>query len=361
MRILQVIYCFGIGGSESVARDIALNMTEGCTHSVAALEYDGPLRSTLEERNVRTFVINRQPAERLSPMFRLWKAMRQFNPDVVHTHHLYELFYAWPGALLSGARIVHTEHEYFSLMSSNACFRLRQLSRFCSAVTGVNEETSAFLRDKAGIPAHKVHTVVNGIDLACFQQAGLDREALGLSEDDLVAGVVARLHPVKDHAMLLNAFRLVVDQEPRAKLLIIGDGAERGKLEQQAVQLGLGGHVRFLGARSDVPDILQSLDVFVLSSKEEGLPLCILEAMAAGLPVAATNVGGIPTVVRPNENGMLVDPCDSQAMANALLSLFNDKKQRVRLGMNGRRLVEQRYDLKQSIAAYASLYKATVN
>lgn len=355
-RILQVVYCFGIGGSESVARDIALNMTDGCTHGVAALEYDGPLRRTLEERNVRTFVINRQPEERISPMFRLWKAMRQFRPDILHTHHLYELFYAWPGALLSRARIVHTEHEYFSLMTSKACFRLRQLSRFCSAVTGVNEETSSFLRAKVGIPAHKVHTVVNGIDLRRFQQARLAKKELGMSDDDLVAGIVARLHPVKDHAMLLDTFRFVVDQEPRAKLLIIGDGAERHNLEQQAEQLGLGGHVRFLGARSDVPDILQCLDVFVLSSKEEGLPLCILEAMAAAKPVIATNVGGIPTVVRPDDNGMLVVSGDSRAMANALLCLFNDNERRVRLGMNGRRLVEQRYDLKQSIAAYHSLY-----
>ncbi len=339
-----------------MARDIALNMTECCTHGVAALEHDGPLRQVLEAGQVATFLIDKKPTERFSPMLRLWRAMRQFKPDVVHTHHLYELFCAWPGALLSRTRIVHTEHEFFSLMSSKACFRLRQLSRFCSAVTGVNEETSAFLRDKVGIPAHKVHTVVNGIDLARFQQADLDRKALGLSEDDLVAGIVARLHPVKDHPMLLNAFRLVVDQESRAKLLIIGDGAERDKLEQQVVQLGLGEQVRFLGSRSDVPDILQCLDVFVLSSKEEGLPLCILEAMASGLPVVATNVGGIPTVVRPDENGMLVDPEDSRAMANALLSLFNDKKQRVRLGMNGRRLVEQRYNLKKSIAAYHSLY-----
>lgn len=339
-----------------MARDIALNMTEGCTHGVAALEHDGSLRQVLESKQVATFLIDKKPTERFSPMLRLWRAMRQFKPNVVHTHHLYELFYAWPGAFLSGARIVHTEHEYFSLMSFKACFRLRQLSRFCSAVTGVNDETSAYLRDTVGIPAHKVHTVVNSIDLARFQQAGLDRKALGVTEDDVVAGIVARLHTVKDHAMLLNAFRLVADQVPSARLLIIGDGAERGKLEQQADQLGLGGHVRFLGARSDVPAILQCLDVFVLSSKEEGLPLCILEAMAARLPVIATNVGGIPAVVRPDDNGILVGPGDSQTMANALLSLFNDKKQRVRLGMNGRRLVEQRYDLKQSIAAYQSLY-----
>jgi sugar transferase (PEP-CTERM/EpsH1 system associated) len=331
-------------------------MTEGCTHGVAAMEYDGPLRQVLEAGQVATFLIDKKPTERFSPMLRLWRTMRQFKPDVVHTHHLYELFYAWPGAFLSGARIVHTEHENFSLMSSKACFRLRQFSRFCSAVTGVNEETSTFLRDKVGIPAHKVHTVVNGIDLARFQQVGLDRKVLGVSEDDLVAGIVARLHPVKDHAMLLNAFRLVVDQESRAKLLIIGDGAERGKLEQQVDQLGLGEQVRFLGSRSDVPDVLQCLDVFVLSSKEEGLPMCILEAMAARLPLVATSVGGIPSVVRPDDNGMLVDPEDSRAMASALLCLFSDKEKRVRLGMNGRRLVEQRYDLKQSIAAYHSLY-----
>ncbi|MFW6002708.1 MAG: glycosyltransferase, partial [archaeon] len=166
---MQVIYSFKVGGAESVARDIALNMSINVSHAMAALESDGPLRTVFDSNNIKSYVIDRQPTERLSPMVRLWKSMRDFKPDVVHTHQLYMLFYTWPGALLSRAKIIHTEHQYHSLMSDKALFRLRHLSRFCQAVTGVNEETSSFLREKVGIPEHKVHTVVNGIDLAKYQ------------------------------------------------------------------------------------------------------------------------------------------------------------------------------------------------
>jgi len=360
MRAMQVIYCLGVGGSESVARDIALNMTGNVVHGVAALEADGPLRQTLAAAGVSSWVINRQPDERVGPMLRLWKAMREFKPDVVHTHHLYELFYAWPGALLTGARLVHTEHEYYSLMSAKACFLLRQLARFCQAVTGVNEETSAFLREEVGIPAGKVHTVVNGIDLERYAASCRRRQELGLADSNFVVAIVARLEPVKDHAMLVQAFRLVVDKLPQAKLLIIGDGSERQNLERLADELGLGGHIRFLGCRSDVADFLACVDVVALSSKAEGLPLCILEAMAAGKPVVATEVGGIPTVVRPGETGLLVPAGDHQAMATALLAIRNDAGTSSRMGERGRRLVAERYDLKKTIEAYVSLYKASV-
>ena len=354
MRVMQVIYSFEVGGAESVARDIALSIS--ASHAIAALERDGPLKKFFDANNIKSYIINRQPTERLSPMFRLWKAMRDFKPDVVHTHQLYMLFYAWPGAMLAGARIVHTEHQYHSLLGSKARFRLRQLSRFCSAVTGVNEETSAFLRKQIGIPTHKVHTVVNGMDLDRYKTTPASRGEIGLSEDDLVAGIVARLNPVKDHSMLLQAFRQVVNQQPRAKLLVIGDGEERASLEQQTLQLNLDQNVRFLGMRSDVPDLLACIDVVVLSSRNEGLPLCILEAMATGKPVIATRVGGIPSVVRPGETGMLVDSGDIASMATALLTLLNDRELGKLLGINGRKLIEERYDLKKSAADYYSLY-----
>jgi sugar transferase (PEP-CTERM/EpsH1 system associated) len=361
IRIMQVIYCFEIGGSESVARDIALNMRKNCVHGVGALEYDGPLRLVFEANNIPTFLINKIPGDRLIPMIRIWRAMKRFRPDVVHTHHLYELFYALPGALLTGAKIIHTEHEYYSLMSSRARFLLRQLSRFCRAVTGVNKETAAFLRNNIGIPAKKVHTVVNGMDLDRYRTNKVSRTEIGLTDDDLVAGIVARLHPVKDHLSLLMAFRLVVDHQPKAKLMIIGNGPERGHLEQKSHQLGLDRNVHFLGTRFDVPDLLNCMDVFVLSSREEGLPLCILEAMAAGRPVVATEVGGIPSVVKSGETGFLVPPGDTQAMARVLLKMFNDPVSGTMMGINGRRLIEQQFDLKKSINKYFQLYQDAMN
>ncbi len=361
MRVMQIIYSFGVGGAEVVARDIALNMISNVSHSIVALETDGPLLNVLSAKNIKLYVINRQPTERLGPMFRLWRAMRDFKPDVVHTHHLYMLFYTWPGALLIGARIIHTEHQYHSLTSDKARFRLRNLSRFCQAVTGVNKETSVFLRDQVRIPEYKIHTVANGIDLEKYRAGALSRTEIGLSSDDLVAGIIARLNPIKDHATLLNAFRLVVEHYPKAKLLIIGDGEERSNLEQLTSQLKLAQNVQFLGFRTDIPALLACLDIFVLSSRDEGLPLCILEAMASAKPVVATNVGGIPAIVKSGVTGLLVPPADPQTMAKALLEVFVDVAWGRDMGKNGRRLVEQYYDLKISLNQYYSLYKEALS
>jgi glycosyltransferase involved in cell wall biosynthesis len=355
MNVMQVIYSFGTGGSESVAKDIAINMKNHTTHSVTALESDGPLKQILNDAGIQTFVINKRPGEKFSPMLRLWKAMKEFEPDVVHTHHLYELFFAWPGALLSGARIIHTEHEYYSLMAPKVRFRLHLLSKICNAVTGVNEETSEFLSKNVGI-RNKVFTVVNGIDLTRYRSISRNRNAVGLKEDDKVIGIVARLTPVKDHVTLLKAFRIVTELIPEAKLLIVGDGVARPHLESLTKYLALDSSVIFLGNRHDIPELLSCMDVVALSSKEEGLPLSILEALAASKPVVATKVGGIPRVVTPGETGLLVPPEDALSMANAIVSLLTNKDQAKQMGKNGRKLIEKKYDLKNSIDKYYSLY-----
>lgn len=359
MRVMQVIYAFKVGGSESVARDIALNMNKHSEHAVASLESDGHFREVFDSNNVKTYVIDRQPTERFGPMIRLWKAMRSFKPNVVHTHHLYQLFYAWPGALLSGARLIHTEHEYYSLVPAKSRFMLRQISRFCNAITAVNRETSDFLVQKVKIPKSKVHIVVNGIDFRKIANASSSREQFGLSEEDPVAGIVARLHPVKDHAMLLKAFRIVVDNVPNAKLLVAGDGSERERLEKQTHDLGLKHAVIFLGTRSDIPNILSCIDIFVLASWKEGLPLSILEAMAAGKPIVATDVGGVPSLVNDSGSGIIVPPRDPESMANAVIQMLKNKKDREIFGNAGQEYVKQNYSLDTSIKKYESLYMSS--
>ena len=242
-------------------------------------------------------------------------------------------------------------------MSHKVRLRLRLLSYLCRAVTGVNEETSSFLREEIGISPKKVHTIVNGIDLKRYAAHEPDRKALGFAVEDRVVGVVARLAPVKDHATLLQAFHIVAARLPRTKLLIIGDGPERPALESMVENLGLREVVHFLGARHDVPKLMANLDVAVLSSKEEGLPLCVLEAMAGGKPVVATRVGGIPSVVLHGETGMLVPPGDPAALSSALVSILSDADHAKQLGQNGRKLIERRFDLQNSLEGYYLLYK----
>ena len=292
-------------------------------------------------------------------MLRLWKAFRAFRPDVVHTHHLYELFYAWPGALLCGARIIHTEHEFHSLQDGRARRRLRRLSAVCHGVTAVNEDTAAYLRDGVGIHGRKVVTIGNGIEVDRFQGCRDVRASLGIDPSCPVVGMVARLEAPKNHPLLLRAFRRVMGQFPEARLLLVGDGSRREELEGLAMSLGIRDRTLFVGARRDIPELLASMDVVALISDREGLPMAILEAMAAGHPVVATDVGGIGTVVRQHETGLLVPAGDEAGLTASLAGLIGDRDLARRMGENGRALIKERHAFNRVIAQYLSLYSGS--
>ena len=239
---------------------------------MAALNLGGPLRDELEAAGARTWVVGKKGREIFRPISRLLRITREFRPEIVHTHHLHELVYSWPAALLTGAKIVHTEHDYHSLLGRKRCAILRQLARLCRTVTVANDETANHLLTVVGIPERKVVTVVNGVNVKRFNVDCGDRESLGLKVEDRVVGVVARLAPVKNHSMLLHAFRRLLTRVPRAKLLVVGRGRERGRLEILCAELGIQDSVRFLGLRRDIPELLAVMDVLALCSNNEGLP-----------------------------------------------------------------------------------------
>lgn len=357
LRIMQVAYSFAIGGSEMVARDIALGLAKaGWPSGVCALEYDGPLRGELQEQGVTTVVIAKQGREVFGPMVRLWRAFRAFRPDVVHTHHVYELIYAWPGALLCGARLIHTEHEFHSLAGDRRRLLLRFLSVFCRKVTAVNEETAAYLREVVKIPARKVVTVVNGIDLDRFSAARNIRKELKLPTAIPIVGIVARLEAPKNHALLLRTFLRVSGHFPDVRLLVVGDGLLRSRLEELALELKLADQVIFLGARRDIPELLATMDLFVLSSDREGLPVALLEAMAAGLPIVTTAAGGIPSVIEDGVTGLLVSPGDEIGLAEKIEVVLKNLDLRDKLGENGKFFVLKHYSFERVLEQYMDLY-----
>jgi glycosyltransferase involved in cell wall biosynthesis len=167
---------------------------------------------------------------------------------------------------------------------------------------------------------------------------------------------VARLEPVKDQAMLLRAFAAVRAVVPQARLCLVGDGSLRGSLERQAIAAGLGDAVMFLGQRADVEAILPAFDVFALSSSSEGLPLTILEAMAAGLPCVATDVGAVTDAVIAGETGLVTPPGDAPAFTAALLDLVRDPNRAQRMGDNGRRRAHSHFDLRVMTRKYEDLW-----
>jgi glycosyltransferase involved in cell wall biosynthesis len=198
----------------------------------------------------------------------------------------------------------------------------------------------------------KVSVIINGVDSGKFAMTTRAKSPSA----PIRIGTVARLEPVKDHATLLQAMRVLVDKGADVQLEIIGDGSSRQSLEQLVKDLGLNDLVRFLGAQRDIPSLLAGIDIFALSSLSEGTSISILEAMAAGKPVVATAVGGNPALVHDDKNGLLVPPSDPEALAEALLWLIKDEELRLRIGKVNRNMAELKFGKSTMTRLYECLY-----
>lgn len=288
----------------------------------------------------------------------LWRIFRGFRPDIVHTH-------AW-GTLLEGmlaarlARvpvIVHGEHG--TLQSKPYQLRLQRFAwRRADRVLSVSSRLAERLAREVGFDLRRIHTIRNGVNLERFGPAlrADGRRALGLREEAIAIGTVGRLVEVKDHATLLRAFARVADSDSRPVLFVAGEGPLGTALREQAAALGIASRVRFLGHRDDIDRVLAALDLFVLSSSSEGMSNTILEAMASGVAVVATRVGGADELVVDGVTGVLVPAGDPQMLAAALSRLASDAPLRHGMAVAGLRRAHQEFSLSRMVAGYEDLY-----
>lgn len=275
--------------------------------------------------------------------------LARLRADAVHTHDERPLIYAAPAARAAFVRrVVHTRHRGADLVTTS---RQKALLRFAAARVDAFvcvSADAAELARRQGVREQAVRVLTNGIDLERFRA-------------DAYAGdgpcvVVARLTAEKDVATLLDAAARVVAEVPEFRLLVAGDGPCRAELEAQAQRLNLSERVEFLGTVRDVPPLLARCRLFVLPSKTEGISLTLLEAMASGLPVVATRVGGNPEVVADGETGLLVPSGDPAALGQALVRLYREPDLAKRFGRAGRERVEKHFDLARMIREYEALY-----
>jgi glycosyltransferase involved in cell wall biosynthesis len=221
-----------------------------------------------------------------------------------------------------------------------------------SKVVAVSQNAADVALQTEKVPHRKVEVIRNGIDLERFPLARRPRRELQRR-----AVHVARIsYASKDQRTLMSAVRIVADKQPDFVLDIVGDGPDRPDLEAMCDELGLRAHVNFLGFRDDVQHFLSRAEFFVLSSVTEGVSITLLEAAASGLPIVATNVGGNPEVTVHGETGLLVPPRSPEALAAAMLEMLKDSNRARRMGIAGRRRVEEDFDLSRSVARYEELY-----
>ncbi len=360
---VQVIYSLEIGGVEKLAATIAarLDLTK-FRPAICALNGDGVLAGELRRHGVPYHVLWRKGIE-MGVLARLYRCFREEKARIVHTHQFPQLFYSLLPARMYGAKIVHTEHEFFTYRN-NVQFRLlfKQLVRFCSALTVVGPEVARYYIEELGIPSTRVHVIANGVDLEQFTFASRKaRDRLGLPPDDLIFGIVGRLEPEKDHRTLLQAFRVFVEHRQAVRLLIVGDGSLRTALESYSRTHGLERNVTFLGARNDIPEVLAAFDVFVLSSVHEGVPLSVVEAMGAGKPVIATDIGGLRMLVKPTVNGLLVPPADPGALEAAMRNLAVNPARRREMGARSRQIARETFGVSTMINLYQEIYESVVD
>jgi glycosyltransferase involved in cell wall biosynthesis len=294
-------------------------------------------------------------------IFRLARWLRAAAVDLAHTHNPMALIYGAPAARLAGAAVVHTKHGS-NPGGRSALLAAKLAARFVDAFVAVSPETAAVARRRREVDDRRLSVIANGIDLGRFRQDSTARERvrsdLGIEPGSWVVGTVGRIAEEKNQALLLRAVAPLLGRKTR--LVVAGDGPLLAPLSELASTLGISPFVHFLGARSDVPDLLNALDAFVLCSNTEGLPLVIPEAMATGLPVVSTSVGGIPTVIDDGQTGLLVPAGDEQALRERVALLQADPDMSHTLGIRAQSAAARRFSAARMQSDYLQLYQRVI-
>jgi glycosyltransferase involved in cell wall biosynthesis len=369
LRVTHVVLSLDCGGLERVVLSLAgAGRGLGQSVSLLCLERPGTLAPQVEAMGVPLACVDKPPGLRWDTTNRVQEVLRRFRPDVVHTHQMTALLYAGRAARRERTPVVHTEHENVTSRRSDSWARRlrtwlkwRYAGRYADRFCGVSRDVIAAAGAYGTIRRRKLAYIPNGIDTKAFAEVGADRSAaraaLGIAPNAPVVGTLGRLAEVKQQAVLIRAFAQLVPDFPAARLVLVGDGPLRTELEELAASLGLGGAVLFAGYRSNPEQYLAAMDIFVLPSRAEAMPLVVPEAWAAGCPVVATRVGGIPGLIADGRTGLLVEPGDADGLVARLRHLLTDPRLARELGRAGRELARAKYDVAVMAGAYDRAYR----
>ncbi len=365
VTVFHLIDTLNMGGAEKLLTYLLPGLPVGRYRVLVGTVTDtGPLEEEIESAGIPVIHVNARGRRDLTILLRLCQIFRQENVTILHTHLFVDSFWGRIAAVLSGVpiRVVtqHNSYEGGNLPPKWQVWADRLLWHVTDRIVAVSEGARKFLLEDVGVPAEKIRLIPNAIaplpDVSEEETASLRRE-LGLERAWPVLGTVARLTPQKGLSYLIRAVAILRKQFPRVKCLIVGDGELKSELSDLVSKMDLGSVVLFTGIRRDVPAILSTLDLFVLPSIFEGMPVALLEAMEAGLPVVATHVTGVTEVVEDGANGVLVPPGNPPALAEGVAALVADPEELSRLGGAARATIASRYSLKPWVERYRALYE----
>ena len=370
--VVHIIHRLAIGGLENGLVNLINHMrVDRYRHAIVCMTQSTDFRLRIKNTDVEVYELHKKPGHDFSLYFRLWGLLRRLRPAVVHTRNIGTLECQFI-ALLAGVHArVHGEHgrDMNDLHGRNATYlRLRKVFRpLISRYIAVSHDLAQWLRDQVQVPAARVVQIYNGVDEQRFRpRASWLREVLPAGfapPGSVVLGTVGRMSGEKDQLTLVRAFRLARARCPQSqlRLVLVGDGPLKAEIEREILEGQLEGQVWMPGARSDIAEILRALDIFVLPSLGEGISNTILEAMASGLAVIATRVGGNPELVVENETGVLVPAANPEAMAQAIMNCLTQPILMRQHGQAGRARIERQYSMDAMVRQYIAVYDAALN
>lgn len=367
--VAHIVYHFGTGGMENGMVNLFNHMpAERFRHVVIALAGYGDFRKRITAQPVEFHDLGKRPGHDYSWMPRLYKLFSKLRPDILHTRNLNAMEAQFVGAAWGVRGRVHGEHgrDMYDIDGTNWKYNLmrRAVRRITHQYIAVSKDLENWLRDTIHVPDSRLTQIYNGVDSVKFHPRQGDRPSVAPHEffegASCVIGSVGRMAAVKDYPTLVRAFIELCRRAPESaglRLIIVGDGPARAECQGMIDAAGLTRQALFPGDRSDTPDWLRTFDVFALSSKGEGISNTILEAMATGLPIVATRVGGTPELVEEGENGLMWTPGDADSLVEILAEYVGDPNRRQREGLMARSRVERRFSWPVAAAAYQAIYE----
>lgn len=365
VRIVYLITGLSTGGSETALAMLLARLDRDRFHpTVVCLKNgDTPIGAEIRSLDIPVLDLDLVRPARIGALWRLYSLFHDTRPEIVHAWLFHAVVVARLLGRMAGVPIVISARQNVNLGSPFRDMVNRLTIGTDDQVIAVSEAARRVDIERAGAAREKVVVVYNGVDLGAYppvtpQMRAEARSALGLPSGIKLVGTVARLHPSKGIDCLITAAAQVLARLPHTRFLVVGDGTERAALERLARELGIADRLFFLGERRDVSFLLPGLDLFVLPSREEGMGIALIEAMASGVPVVATATGGIVEVVEDTVSGFLVPPGDANALAATIISALNAPRLADQMSTNARQRVAAMFSINTTVRRTQEIYEA---
>ena len=367
INVLFLIIQMEMGGSERVVYNLVSKLDRSVFQPFVAWFYGDKALTEYQELDIPLFHIEKNRGFDLSAMKKVSRIIQDNNIQVINAHHFMTAIYSFYGSKRFSTKLICTFHSAWEIDDIPWYWRrigsLVLSNAHCTV--GVSDEVTKRAQSVFSLNSAKSISVVNGVDEQKYLNCSLSEEVrikIGIYADEIIIGNVANFRKVKNHLLLLRAFEKLLHDDYSVKLLLIGKGIP-GDLENTESEIrafiesrGIASKVIMLGYRPDVNELLSAMDIFCLSSTKEGLPISLLEAMAAGLPVVGTAVEGIKDVIQTDRNGVLVPENNVYELKKALMLLMDSKELRKRMGTESRKIIREKFSLDSCVASYQRLF-----